>query len=341
MEPVDPRYTPLLSSALRHALAFLENLDTRPVGATKTVEELRSALAKDLPDRGLPAEQVIEDLACDTQGGLHGMASGRFFGWVVGGALPSALAADWLTSTWNQNAALYCGSPAAAIVEEVVGGWLKDVLQLPPVASFALVTGSQMAHATCLAAARHALLARDGWDVEERGLSGAPRIRILASAAHHGSVDRAARLLGLGRGNIIALATDPSGRIQVGELESALQSDPIAPTILCMQAGDINTGAFDDFKAIIPLARQHAAWVHVDGAFGLWAAASPRYRYLVAGVNEADSWVTDGHKWLNVPYDCGYAFVANAAAHRAAVALRASYLSHATDARDQIEWNPE
>jgi glutamate/tyrosine decarboxylase-like PLP-dependent enzyme len=341
MSAAGPSYSPLLASTLEQALVFLSELDTCPVGATRTLSELRRALTKPLREQGMPAEQVIEELARDTQGGLHGMASGRFFGWVVGGALPSALAADWLTSTWNQNAALYCGSPAGAIVEEVVGVWLKDVLQLPSQASFALVTGSQMAHATCLAAARNALLARGGWDVEEKGLSGAPRIRILASAAHHGSVERAVRLLGLGRGNIVALPTDPAGRIQVSELERALQSDPSASSIVCLQAGDINTGAFDDFEAIIPLARRHSAWVHVDGAFGLWAAASPRYRHLLAGAQNADSWVTDGHKWLNVPYDCGYAFVADSAVHRAAMTLRASYLSHAADARDQIEWNPE
>ena len=341
MSAACPRYFPLLASTLEQALAFLNGLDTRPVGATRSLSELRRALTKPLREQGMPADQVIEELTRDTRGGLHGMASGRFFGWVVGGALPSALAADWLASTWNQNAALYCGSPAGAIVEEVVGSWLKDVLQLPSQASFALVTGSQMAHATCLAAARHSLLARRGWDVEEQGLAGAPRIRILANGAHHGSVERAVRLLGLGRGSLVALPTDPAGKILVRELAQALQRDPSTATILCLQAGDINTGAFDDFEAIIPLARRHSAWVHVDGAFGLWAAASPRYRHLLAGAQNADSWVTDGHKWLNVPYDCGYAFVADSAAHRAAMTLRASYLSHAADARDQIEWNPE
>lgn len=336
-----PDYRALLASTLEHALSFLNQMDNAPVGATKTAAQLREALTKTLPETGLPAERVIEELARDTSGGIHGSASGRFFAWVVGGALPSALAADWLTSTWNQNAALYCGSPAAAIVEEIVGEWLKELLQIPPGASFALVTGSQMAHATCLAAARNALLARLGWDVEEQGLFRAPRIRILTNAQQHGSVERAVRLLGFGRDSMVRVATDPSGTIRVDELKRALQSEPLAPTILCLQAGDINTGAFDDFAAILPLAKLYPAWVHVDGAFGLWAAASPRYRQLLAGAAQADSWVTDGHKWLNVPYDCGYAFVADPVAHQAAMSLHASYLSHATDARDQMNFTPE
>jgi glutamate/tyrosine decarboxylase-like PLP-dependent enzyme len=337
----DPRYTSLLHSTLEHALTFLNHLDSRTVAATKTSSELRQAFARSLPDQGIPAEQVVEELARDTEGGLLGSASGRFFAWVIGGALPSALAADWLSSTWNQNAALYCCSPAAAIVEEVAGDWLKELLQLPSQASFALVTGSQMAHTTCLAAARNALLARVGWDVEERGLFGAPPIRILVSGERHGSVDRAVRLLGFGKSSLVALRTDRLGRIRVEALDRELQNEPAAPAILCLQAGDINSGAFDDFQTIVPLARRHSAWVHVDGAFGLWAFASPRYCHLMEGAQSADSWTTDGHKLLNVPYDCGYAFVADADAHRASMTLRASYLTHAADARDQMNWNPE
>jgi glutamate/tyrosine decarboxylase-like PLP-dependent enzyme len=341
MALANPDYRALLGSTLEHALSFLNQMDTAPVGAAKTASELRKALAKALPETGMRSEQVIEELTCDTNGGIHGSASGRFFAWVVGGALPSAVAADWLTSTWNQNAALYCGSPAAAIVEEVVGDWLKQLLQIPPHASFALVTGSQMAHATCMAAARNALLSRLGWDVEEQGLFGAPRIRILVSGKQHGSIERAVRLLGFGKGSMVAVATDPLGRIRVDELHQVLRSGPAAPTILCLQAGDINTGAFDDFAAILPLAKLYPAWIHVDGAFGLWAAASPRYRHLLAGAEQADSWVTDGHKWLNVPYDCGYAFIADPVAHQAAMTLHAAYLTHASDARDQMNFTPE
>ena len=336
-----PDYRAVLTQTVGQALSFLNQIDTAPVGATKAASQLRDALANLLPEKGLQSDRVIEELCCHTDLGLHGSVSGRFFAWVVGGVLPVALAADWLSSTWNQNAALLCGSPAAAVVEEVVGEWLKQLLQIPSQASFALVTGSQMAHATCLAAARHALLARSGWDVEEKGLFGAPRVRILVSEAHHGSIERAARLLGFGKGSLVAVPTDPLGRVKVDELDRILAGEPTMPTIVCLQAGDINTGAFDDFEAILPLAKRHSAWVHIDGAFGLWAAASPRYRHLMAGAQNADSWVTDGHKWLNVPYDCGYAFVADPLAHRAAMTLRASYLTHAPDARDQMDWNPE
>jgi glutamate/tyrosine decarboxylase-like PLP-dependent enzyme len=317
-----------LGEALRHALAHLENLDRMPAAGPADLATLRRQLQKPLLDEGLPAEQVVAELVRDTAGGLHATGSGRFFGWVIGGTLPAALAADWLTSAWDQNAGLYTCAPAAGVVEEVAGAWLKEILGLPAGASFALVTGCQAAHLTCLAAARHAVLARTGWDVETHGLYGAPRIRILATGDRHGSVMRAFRFLGMGTGNVEDL------QVEALERESG-------PTIVVLQAGELNTGAFDDFETWIPLARRHGAWVHVDGAFGLWAAASPRYRQLLRGVEAADSWATDGHKWLNVPYDCGYAFVADAEAHRASLSLRASYLTHDGDARDQIDWNLE
>jgi len=228
----NPDYHAVLVSTLEHALSFLSQIDTSPVGATRTASELRKALAKPLSGKGLQAERVIEDLTDDTSFGFQGSVSGRFYAWVVGGVLPVALAADWLTSTWNQNAALLCGSPAAAIVEEVVGGWLKNLLQIPPQASFALVTGSQMAHATCLAAARNALLSRSGWDVEEKGLFGAPRIRILVSQVRHGSIERAARLLGFGKGSLVAVPNDSQGRVKVGELDPILTKEASTPTIV-------------------------------------------------------------------------------------------------------------
>jgi aromatic-L-amino-acid decarboxylase len=257
--------------------------------------------------------------------------------------LPAALAADWLTATWDQNAALHACAPAAAVVEEVAGAWLKDLLGLPQHASFALTTGCQMAHVTCLAAARHALLARQGWDVEEKGLSGSPRLRILTSSERHGSIDRAVRLLGIGREQVIDLPADEQGRIVLTTLKAALgeQAKQAAPTIVLLQAGDINIGAYDDFEQVVPLARHYGAWVHVDGAFGLWAKASPSFRHLLRGAEGADSWATDGHKWLNVPYDCGYAFVADPEAHRGALSHRAPYITHDQNARDQIDWNPE
>lgn len=340
METDDPSLG-VLSLAQEHAFAFLNNLDAAPVGATVDVQTLRQQLDKPLADSGLPPEQVITELVRDVSGGLLGSTGGRFFGWVIGGAVPAALAADWLTATWDQNGALYATSPAAAVVEEVAGLWLKDILRLPAHASFALVSGCQMAHATCLAAARHALLAERDWDVEQRGLYGAPPIRILTSSQRHGSFERAVRLLGLGRDQVICLTSDANDRLEPEALQKALDADTSLPTIVLLQAGDINIGAFDDFESLIPIAKRYRAWVHVDGAFGLWAASSPRYRQLVKGVEAADSWATDGHKWLNVPFDSGYAFIANPEAHRASLSHRAPYLTHQEDARDEMDWNPE
>jgi glutamate/tyrosine decarboxylase-like PLP-dependent enzyme len=330
-----------LEAAFRHALSYLENLDKKPVAATADIHTLRSRLSKPLTSEGVDPEQVINELVEDVNGGLLGSAGGRFFGWVVGGSLSAALAADWLTATWDQNAALYACGPASAIVEEVAGLWLKDILGLPASASFALVTGCQMAHVTCLAAARHSLLAGRGWDVEQQGLFGAPPIRILSSSERHGSFERALRLLGLGAAQVIALQPDSVGRLQPEAIEQALQRDPSALTIVLLQAGDLNIGAYDPFETLIPVAKRYGAWVHVDGAFGLWAAASPRYKHLARGIEAADSWATDGHKWLNVPYDCGYAFIADAKSHRASMSHRAAYLVHDEDARDQMDWNPE
>jgi len=312
-----------------------------PVAATADLDTLRAKLALPLGETGLDATTVIDDLVLGVEGGIIDSAGPRFFGWVIGGSLPAALAADWLTSAWDQNAGMYACSPAAAVVEEVAGGWLKDLLHLPATASFALVTGCQMAHVTCFLAARHALLARQQWDVEMEGLAGSPPIRILTSTEMHGTTVRAIRLLGLGQKNVLSLPVDADGRLREDALVKALENSPSVPTIVVLQAGDLNMGAFDDFAKLIPTAKKFGAWVHVDGAFGLWCAASPRLRHLLNGADAADSWATDGHKWLNVPYDCGYAFVADREAHRASLSHRASYLTHAEEARDQLEWNPE
>ena len=330
-----------LAAALQHALAHLTPDPDRSVAGNASLETLRTQLDLPLGDAGLDPVRVIDDLVAGVQGGIHDSAGGRFFGWVIGGSLPAALAADWLTSTWDQNAALHACAPAAAVVEEVAGRWLKEVLHLPATASFALVTGCQMAHVTCIAAARHHLLAQAGCDVERDGMSGTPPIRILASTEAHGTAVRALRLLGIGSRNIVPLAADSNGRLIPEALQAALEESPTQPTLVILNAGDLNIGAFDDFEQLIPLAHKFGAWVHVDGAFGLWAAASPRLRPLVKGVERADSWATDGHKWLNVPYDCGYAFVAHSEAHSASLSHRASYLIHNADARDQIDWNPE
>jgi glutamate/tyrosine decarboxylase-like PLP-dependent enzyme len=341
MSKANLQFDKVLESTCRTALSYLASLEERSVAATVDLSTLRSRLGRQLTQDGLPAEQVIADLVADVEGGILGSAGGRFWGWVIGGSLPAALAADWLTATWDQNAGLYACGPAAAVVEEVAGDWLKQILGLPEGASFGLVSGCQMAHVTCLAAARNAILKKHGWDVEEQGLSGAPQIRILANGQRHGTVDGAVRLLGMGRSQIVALATDDQARVRPEALEEELKKASGGPVIVVLQAGDVNTGAYDAFDALIPIAKEHGAWVHVDGAFGLWAAASPRLKHLVKGVELADSWATDGHKWLNVPYDCGYAFVVDTKAHQASMSHRASYLTHDSDARDQIDWNPE
>jgi glutamate/tyrosine decarboxylase-like PLP-dependent enzyme len=328
--------------AVNAALDHVSGLDRMPVAARADLATLRTRLAKPLLDEGISPEAVISDLVADCEDGIVGSASGRFFGWAIGGTLPSAIAADWLVSVWDQNAALHSCGPAAAVIEEVAGSWLKDLLGLPMSASFALTTGCQMAHITCLAAARHALLVRVGWNVERDGLGGAPPIRILTNDQRHGSIERAARLLGLGIRAIVDIRTDCDGRILADALDQILHDqNPSAPTIVLIHAGDFHTGAFDNFRALILIAHRYGAWVHVDGAFGLWATASPRYSRLTQGVEAADSWAVDGHKWLNVPFDCGYSFVADSKAHRDSMSHRASYLTHDLEARDQIDWNPE
>lgn len=330
-----------LETAAARAIAYLDELDGTPVGPTVTSDELRARVQAPLPEDGTDAERVIEDLVRDVTPGLMGSAGGRFFGWVMGGSVPTAVAADWLTSAWDQNAASYGPSPAAAIVEEVCGTWLKELLGLPADASFAFVTGSQMAHVTALAAARNQLLEARGWDVEARGLIGAPPIRVLASEKRHETIVRAVRLLGIGRDAIEPVTCDEMGRVRPDALADALDRAPDEATIVCLQAGDIDTGAFDPFTEACRLAHAVGAWVHVDGAFGLWAAASPAHCHLLEGIEQADSWVTDGHKWLNVPYDSGYVFTAHPAAHKAAFAESASYLTMVSGVRNENEWGPE
>ncbi|MBA3658919.1 MAG: aspartate aminotransferase family protein [Gemmatimonadales bacterium] len=341
MPPDTTRQQATLERATELALSFLGSLDAAPVCTTTPLAELRRRFAQPLPDQGVDPVTVIDELARDAAGGLLGTAGGRFYGWVIGAGLPAALAADWLTATWDQNAGLYACGPAAAVVEEVCGTWLKDVLGLPASASFALVTGCQMAHVTCLAAARHAVLARAGWDVNRDGLAGAPALRMLTSSEVHGTTIRAAKLLGIGTSNMVVLPSDPASRMRPADLRDALAGEPDRPTIVVLQAGDVNCGAFDCFPELIVLAHGAGAWVHVDGAMGLWCNVVPELRHLLAGVELADSWATDGHKWLNVPYDCGYAFVAHPEHHRAGMAHRASYLVHADDVRDQLDWTPE
>lgn len=333
--------THVLDLAAAHAQRYLKKLPDRPVAPAASIAELRCRFAGPLPETGLPAETVIDELVRDVEGGLMGSSGARFFGWVIGGTLPAAMAADWLTSAWDQNAASNLTAPAEAVVEEVCGAWLKDLLGLPASASFAFVTGCQMAHTTALAAARHKLLRERNWDVEVQGLAGAPRLRILATECRHESLLRTVRLLGLGTDAVEYLAADAEGRMSMDALAQALRRAPARPTIVWLQAGELNTGQFDPFAEASAIARAAGAWVHVDGAFGLWAATSARYRSLLDGVEQADSWTTDGHKWLNLPFDSGLVFVAHPEAHRAAFAQDASYSVPRAELRNQKDFNPE
>ncbi|MCM3882863.1 pyridoxal-dependent decarboxylase [Frankia sp. R82] len=315
-----------------------------------TAADVLARLDEPLPEAPHDPVAVIDALVEAVGDGLTATGSPRFFGYVVGGTLPAALAADLLAVVWDQNAALASLSPAASAVEQVAGRWVTQALGLPATASVGFTTGTQMAHVTALAAARHRVLANVGWDVGADGLAGAPPVRVLAGADRHTTVDAALRLLGFGSRGIITVAGDGRGRMRPDALRAALTAtattagDRRVPTIVIAQVGEINTGAADPLEQICALARAHGAWVHVDGAFGLWAAVSgtARRRALVAGAGDADSWATDGHKWLNVPYDCGIAIVADRAAHRRAMVAPADYFpSDGAGALDPVDWTPE
>ncbi|GII29126.1 pyridoxal phosphate-dependent decarboxylase family protein [Planotetraspora mira] len=336
-----PDWAAPLTEAYERSLGYLTGLPDRPVGNTMNWPDLREAFGGPLPDGPEDAREVVAKLATAAEPGLVNTPSGRFFGFVVGGAHPAALAADWLATTWDQNACLAALAPSASAVEEVAGQWLVRLFGLPAQTSVGFVTGGQMANFTALAAARHEMLRREGWDVEADGLAGAPRLRVLAGRQRHDSIDRALRFLGLGRNAITPVETDDQGRMRPDALAEAL-AEGGGPTIVCAQIGGVNTGAFDPVGEICAIAHQAGAWVHVDGAFGLWAAASPRLRHLTAGVEMADSWATDGHKWLNVPYDSGMVFCAHPEAHRAAMGIRAGYLIHGADGeRDPLDYTPD
>jgi glutamate/tyrosine decarboxylase-like PLP-dependent enzyme len=297
------------------------------VRAWASLAELRAALDGPLADDGLDPTRVVDDLAAAADPGLVASAGPRYFGFVIGGGLPAALAADWLAAVWDQDAGLYACGPSAAVVEDVAAGWLLDLLSLPPGSSVGFVTGGQMANFTGLIAGRHAVLKRAGWDVEEDGLAGAPPVHLVVGAEAHVTILTSLRMLGLGSRQVKRVDTDGQGRMRADALRGVLASCP-GPTLVCAQAGNVNTGVFDPFQEIAEVAREHGAWLHVDGAFGLWAAASPERRDLLKGVEAADSWATDAHKWLNVPYDSGLAFVAHPEAHRAAMRKTAGYFPY-------------
>ena len=329
-----------LARAHAHAAAFLGEVTARPVKAHATFAELAAAFGA-LPDGAEDPAAVIDGLVAVASAGLMPTPGGRYFGFVTGSSLPAAVAAEWLVSAWDQNAALYVMSPAMSAIEEVTAGWLLDLLRLPPTASVGFVTGATMANATCLAAARHEVLRRAGWDVEAQGLQGAPRVHVVAGAEAHASIQQASRFIGLGARTILPVAADAQGRMEPEALRAVL-AGVAGPTIVCAQTGNVNTGGCDPMRAIAALAHDHGAWLHVDGAFGLWAAATASRAHLADGVDAADSWTVDCHKWLNVPYDSGLAIVAHPAAHRAAMSQTASYLIRAEgEARDGMDYTPE
>ena len=310
-----------LDTAFRHARAYLASLGSRPVAAQADLDTLRRHLAKPLEDEGLDPATVLDELVRDAEPGLIGSAGGRFFGWVIGGALPAALGAEWLTAAWDQNAALTVMSPVAARSTEVAVGWIADLLGLPAGIPGAFVTGATMANATCLAAARDAVLTQNGWDAAAQGLVGAPPVTVIVGAEVHATVRKALGIVGLGRDRATVLPVDRQGAIVARDLPALT-----GPAIVCLQAGNVNSGASDPFGPLIEWARGYSAWVHVDGAFGLWAAASPAMAGEVAGIGAADSWATDCHKWLNTTYDCGLALVFDPESLRRAMESSASYL---------------
>lgn len=329
-----------LAAAAQHAEQFLAGLDERPVAARVDAAGVRDVLGGPLPEHGEDPKAVIDALVAGAEPGLVATAGPRHFGFVIGGALPAALAADWLVSAWDQNAAYHSLSPAAAAIEEVTAAWTLDLLGLPADAGVGFVTGGQGANTTCLAAARHAVLASAGWNVEDDGLIGAPPVRILCGENAHATIYTALRQLGLGADTPVRVSADEQGRMRPDALRDALARCN-GPTIVCAQAGNVSTGAFDDFEPIAQDCARHGAWLHVDGAFGLWAAVSPALRHLTKGVECADSWAVDAHKWLNVPYDGAMAIVADSDALVAAMSLAGPYLVADPGQRDNTNYVPE
>jgi glutamate/tyrosine decarboxylase-like PLP-dependent enzyme len=331
----------LLRRAQGHAAAYLQSMPERHVGAQATRDELLAALRAPLGAGGEDAAAVLDLLASQGARGTMASAGPRYFGFVIGGSLPVALAADWLTSTWDQNPGIYATSPLMSVIEDVAREWLLDLFDLPRTSSLGFVTGCQMANFTGLAAARHGVLRRAGWDVEADGLAGAPRIHLITSAESHITIDVAMRYLGFGTRALLRVETDGQGRMRADRLRRLLENLH-GPTIICAQAGNVNTGAFDPLRDIAAAAQEHGAWLHVDGAFGLWARTSQELRPLADGIELADSWATDAHKWLNVPYDCGVVITRHPEDHRASMTSTAAYLVQTQGIeRDPVDWVPE
>lgn len=331
----------LFQRAAEHALAFRRGIADRPQRPKATYGEALAEWDAPTPESGAEAEAVIEELATRASPGLHAMTGPRFFGWVIGGSHPAGVAADWLVSAWGQNVGNHMAAPAASAAETVAAKWLVDILGLPAGSSVGFVTGATMANFVGLAAGRNEVLRRLGWDVEAKGLFGAPEIRVAVGEDAHVSAMSALQFLGLGHQRVLKIATDAEGRMRADALAAALDAGT-GPAIVMTQAGQINTGASDPFDEIAPIAKRHGAWVHVDGAFGLWGNAAPTRAHLTSGVALCDSWATDGHKWLQTPYDCGFAIVRDPEAHRRAMAFGASYLPPVAEGeRDPTHYVPE
>jgi glutamate/tyrosine decarboxylase-like PLP-dependent enzyme len=327
---------PLLEDAAQRAARYLDSLATRPVSPDAKAVAALGALDEALPQRGTDAHQVLRILDETVGPTTMAMAGPRFFGFVIGGCLPVSLAANWLAGAWDQNAGLYASTPGVSRLEMVALGWLKELFGFPDHTVGSFVTGTTMANFTALAAARHQVLKQAGWSVEADGLFGAPPITVIVGDEAHPTLLKSLGLLGFGRTRLTRVPTDDQGRFRADQLPQIT-----GPTIVCLQAGNVNTGAFDPFSKIIPAAHAAGAWVHVDAAFGLWAKVSPELAPLAAGLEDADSWATDAHKWLNVPYDSGIAFVRHAASLPAAMAITAEYLPTDNPNRNPSDFTPE
>jgi glutamate/tyrosine decarboxylase-like PLP-dependent enzyme len=338
-----PDHHALLRQTAELAAGYLAGVERRHVGTLAARADLLAALGGPLPERGEPPDGVVSRLARSADPGIVASAGPRYFGFVTGGSLPAALAADWLTSAWDQNGFAWVMSPAGSVVEEIVAAWLVDLFDLPAASSVGLTSGATMATFTGLVAGRHRVLARAGWDVERDGLIGAPELAVVLGAEAHATVLAALQMAGLGSGRAVRIETDGQGRMQPERLREVLAGRHDRPVLVSAQAGNVNSGAFDPMVEIVAAVREHPnAWLHVDGAFGMWAATSPALRSLTAGVVDADSWTTDCHKWLNVPYDCGVAIVRDPQAHRAAVSYGAAYYAaSADDVRESGSWVPD
>lgn len=331
----------LLDIVIKESMQYLESCPDKKIGISESYEELCRNIDQKLTDNGESAESAIRSLISGARKALIHSQNSRYYGFVIGGALPVAVAADWLTSVWDQNGQVYESSPAASIFEETVESWILEILDLPKESSIGFVTGAQMANFVGLSLARNSVLQKASWDVDEQGLQNAPHINVICSECCHGTIHSGVRMMGLGKKNIKMVSADCEGRMNKMELQLLLEKCK-GPVIVSLQAGNVNTGAFDDFESIIKMAHEHGAWVHVDGAFGLWARASGKHKHLTSGIEKADSWSVDAHKWLNVPYDSGMIIVRNSEEHLKFKTSRCAYAGDPDDSkRDGSALTPE